>query len=213
MGSPASDPDSAAEEQPQRRVAINQGFWIGRSELSQSQWTRVMGNAPWSSGRNVREGDNFPAVYVTYDQSEEFCRTLTRRERQSGNLPNNWEFSIPTEEEWEYACRSGETTRYSFGESAAVLAEHGWFARNASLAGQRYAHEVCQLKPNRWNIFDMHGNVWEWCRSTADHKPYRGGSWMYPAELCRSASRGEYAPEERYNDLGIRLVLRETRKP
>ncbi len=146
----------------------------------------------------------------------EFCRKLTQQERAAGRLPEDWEYTLPTEAQWEYACRAGTT-----GAWAGELDAMAWYAKNSG----NTTHPVGQKQPNAWGLYDMHGNVWEWCRDWyADKLPggavtdpvgaasgafrvYRGGGWWLPADYCRSAYRNWSSPGDRGNDVGFRLAL------
>ena len=129
---------------------------------------------------------------------------------------------LPTEAQWEYACRAGTQTAYSFGDDAKQLGEYAWFFNNARNAGQAYAHQVAEKKPNPWGLHDMHGNVWEWCRDwrqlkapggtdpegtqESEKRVRRGGSWFDSFVNCRSANRHGYEPGIRYFHLGFRVA-------
>lgn len=146
----------------------------------------------------------------------------TRRE-----TPEGWEFRLPTEAEWEYACRAGTTTRFSYGEDKAELqlGDFGWFTRNSD----SMTHPVGVKQPNAWGLYDMHGNVWEWCldrwggllpggsitntpaAASGTLRGARGGSWLYEARSCRSANRDDYSAANKCGDLGMRVVLARTR--
>ena len=158
-----------------------------------------------------------PVEQVSWEDVTEFCRQLSALpdERQAGRG-----YRLPTEAEWEYACRAGTTTVYYFGNGESGLGDFGWFRRNA----RRVTHPVGQKKPNAWGLFDMHGNVWEWCSdgygdypkgvasdprgpSTGSFRVCRGGCWRVTAGYCRSAGRGRYGPTYRSSDLGFRLAL------
>ncbi|MEO2033591.1 MAG: formylglycine-generating enzyme family protein, partial [Planctomycetaceae bacterium] len=158
-----------------------------------------------------------PVEQVSWDDAVEFCRKLSSRaeEKSAG-----WVYRLPTEAEWEYACRAGTTTAYSFGDSEFELGEYAWFRENSNGT----THPVGEKRPNGWGLYDMHGNVWEWCQdwyadypsgalrhpmgpSTGSYRVFRGGSWNFPARYCRSAFRFLHTPVNRYNFLGFRLVL------
>jgi formylglycine-generating enzyme required for sulfatase activity len=208
-----------AGEFPQHEVRISKGFWIGRTEVTQGQYELVMNARPWSGKAYVQQDPNNPAVYVSWEDAVEFCRRLSKRE---GRM-----YRLPTEAEWEYACRAGTTSRFSFGDSDSALGDYAWFDGNADAAGQDYAHPVARKKPNAWGIYDMHGNVFEWCSDYYDRKYYsgspavdpngppaaksrslRGGSWDSGAELVRSSYRSDY-PVARGLLVGFRVVRSE----
>ncbi|MHC4538158.1 MAG: InlB B-repeat-containing protein [Planctomycetota bacterium] len=191
------------DEFPQHPVRISKGFWMGQTEVTQSQYTSVMNAQPWSAKAYVREDANNPAVYVSWDDAVEFCRKLSQQE---GRM-----YRLPTEAEWEYACRAGTATRFGFGESDLPLGDYAWFNGNADKAGQDYAHPVGQKKPNPWGMYDMHGNVLEWCSDYYDEKYYsnspsvdpygpssgishsvRGGSWDNGPSYLRCSYRSDY---------------------
>jgi formylglycine-generating enzyme required for sulfatase activity len=221
MGSPKSETDRSADED-QVPVALS-GYWLGRCEVTQRQWLAVMGTRPWSGKADVREGDAYPATYLSAADAEKFCEELTRRERLAGRLPAGWEFHLPSEAQWEYACRAGAATRFGFGDDPSKLGEVAWFSANALLGGEPYAHEVGKKSPNAWGLHDMHGNVWEWTRdwlqprlpggndpvvlATGDTRVVRGGSWNYRPEYGRAAYRGKYPATHWANDTGFRVAL------
>ena len=164
MGSPNSDSSAEDNETPQHQVKITKPFYLGVYEVTQSQYERVMESRPWqgsnleeAQGRiHVREDPDYPATCLSHDEAVEFCRRLSTLE--------GVEYRLPTEAEWEYACRAGTTTTYSFGDDASTLEQYAWYDRNAWNTGERYAHRVGRTRPNFWSLYDMHGNVFEWCR-------------------------------------------------
>src|SRR5262249_14961990 len=145
------------------------------------------------------EGPRFPMYFVNYNEVSEFCRKLTERERQEGRLPSEWEYRLPSEAQWEYACRAGTTTRFAFGDDEAELEKYGWYEKNSN----GMSHEVGQKPANAWGFHDMHGNVQEWCRDWfGDKLPggpnpgvlkqsgarvKHGGNWSDSAPRCASA--------------------------
>ena len=189
-----------------------------------------MGTKPWKITEDEAEdedippqGDNYPAVYISWDDATEFCAKLTALEHKSGKIPANQTYRLPTEAEWEYACRAGTTTAYSFGDDESSLGEYAWYIHNSDSK----LHEVATKKPNPWGLFDMHGNVWEWCEDwhedslSGGNDPkgpsagsgddrggpvVRGGYWSDPASYCRSALRTYYGPASRYDYGGFRIV-------
>ncbi len=205
-------------------VTLTKPFRFGLHEVTQGQWKTVMGTEPWKGREFVHEGENVAATHVSWTEATEFCHKLTDRERIAGTLPKDWEYSLPTEAEWEYACRAGTTTKYMFGDADSDLSKYAWYDSNAKNAGEAYAHEVASKKTNPWGLYDVHGNVSEWCpnywhgdalqRGTDSKGPsersdrvYRGGSWNISAGGCRSASRGKSAPSSRYEYVGFRVAL------
>jgi sulfatase modifying factor 1 len=221
MGSP-KDEKGRNDDENQVQVTLSKGFWLGQYEVTQSEWQRVMQTTPWSEKDNVKEGDSYPATYASWDDAVKFCEKLTEQERTAGRLPEGWSYTLPTEAQWEYACRAGTKSRFSFGDDDSDLEEYAWFYKNAPHTGERYAHLVGQKKANSWGLFDMHGNVCEWCRdryakelaggtdplgpSTGSGRVYRGGCWDDPAGYCGSAYRNWFAPARRDILVGFRLA-------
>ena len=211
MGSSNGDSD----ETPVTHVQITRPFWLGKTEVTQVQWEAVMGRNP-----SKFSGSERPVENVSYDDAMEFCRKLTARERAAGRLTSGYEYTLPTEAQWEYACRAGTTSDY-----VGSLDAMGWCQENS---GNR-THPVGQQPANAWGLYDMRGNVWEWCRDWyADRLPGvtvrdpvgpssgvcrigRGGCWFNSATLCRSAYRYRFGPGERDNSLGFRLALSSVR--
>lgn len=215
------------------KVLVSQGYWLGKYEVTQSEWKRVMATEPWSRDPfpkgirgiqvNVKEGAGYPATFVTWDNAVEFCRKLTEQEHDAGRLPENWEYSLPTEVQWERACRARTETKYNFGDDESTLGDHAWFRDNARDAAEDYAHQVGQKKANAWGLFDMHGNVCEWCQdrfavnlaggadpagpASSSFRVNRGGSFCDVARRCRSADRNGNTPSFRDDDLGFRIAL------
>ncbi len=199
------------DEMPQHQVRITQPFYLGKYEVTQREWQAVMGNNPSGS-----QGDlNRPVEMVSWNDVQEFIQKLNAKEGGA-------KYRLPTEAEWEYACRADSTTAYSFGDDPNQLGEYAWYKDNSG----RKTHPVGQLKPNAWGLYDMHGNVWEW---VADHwynnyknapndgrawiddprgasRVVRGGSWGDVALDCRAAFRGHDAPDRRDFGLGFRLA-------
>jgi formylglycine-generating enzyme required for sulfatase activity len=208
-------------------VNLSHGFWLGQTPVTQAQWQRVMPTVPWKGHMFVKEGNYYPATYVSYDDAMAFCEKLTQEERQAGRLPSTWRYTLPTETQWEYACRAGTTTRFSFGNNETSLDAYAWFDRNALEVNETYAHQVASKRANPWGLFDMHGSATQWCRNafsdkTSDSGPdsrsgksfraVRGGDWSCSARGCRSAARIAYAPDDRRNALGFRVALESVTK-
>ncbi|MDR1817370.1 MAG: formylglycine-generating enzyme family protein [Puniceicoccales bacterium] len=207
----------AYDEKPVHRVEITKAFYLGKTEVTQAQWKAVMGNN--SSNFNVDiNGDNLPVRNVSWNDAVEFCKKLTDQKHTDGTLPLEWRFALPTEAQWEYACRAGTTGDYA---GTGNLDDMGWYNGNSA----NTTHPVAQRQPNSWGFYDMHGNGWEWCadlyaddyyaRSPATdpsgprsggERVARGGSWTTSAATCRSAYRVGCGATIRFNVLGFRVV-------
>jgi formylglycine-generating enzyme required for sulfatase activity len=221
MGSPKDEKDRRKDED-QVHVTLTKGFWLGQHEVTQSEWQHVMQTTPWRSANNVKEGNDIPATYVSWDDAMKFCETLTNQEHIASRLPQGWKYTLPTEAQWEYAGRAGAKSRFSFGDDESELGNNAWFAKNAKDAGEAYAHSVGQKRPNSWGLNDIHGNVWEWCSncyvkelsggtdpnetSGSPNRVLRGGSWTAMASNCRLAYRGWRTPDNRADWLGFRVA-------
>jgi len=227
MGSPKSEKDRNNDED-QVGVTLTRGYWLGQYEVTQSEWKRVMSIEPWKGKTLTKEGDDFPATWVSWRDATDFCRRLTEQERQAGHLPDNWEYALPTEAQWERTCRAGTETKYSFGDDESKLGDYAWFENNAWYAREHhYAHQIGQKKANPWGLCNMHGNVWEWCRDVyaeklsggrdpvvksdeeteASVRVVRGGSWISDAASCRSGYRNWGRPVSRLPTVSFRVAL------
>jgi len=195
MGSPPGEADRGVEEGPQHKVSITKPFYMGVTEVTQGQWFAVMGTKPWSGEGNVKEGDDFPATYVSWDDAVEYCEKLSAKDGKTCRLP--------TEAEWEYACRGGTSSPYGFGSNTGKLSEYGWWggvSHDGNAKDEECAHTVGGKRSNEFGLYDMHGNVNEWCQDIYNDKAYsrrsditqdpvstfgseyrvlRGGSWGY----------------------------------
>jgi formylglycine-generating enzyme required for sulfatase activity len=229
MGSPASEPGHRANE-GQAEVTLAAGFWLAKYEVTQSEWENVMHTTPWRGQKGVLEGDNYPASFISWHDAMKFCELMTQYEHEAGRLPAGWKYSLPSETQWEYACRAGTATAFSFGDDAAPLNDYGWYDGNTVRRGERFAHSIGQKQPNAWGLCDMHGNVYEWCldaapqsssgtsgekggsSSAASRRADRGGGWEDPAGKARSPSRDFNPPDERNAHLGFRLAIVPTGK-
>ena len=219
MGSPAGEKNRQPDEK-QVAVTLTKSFWLGKTEVTQGQWKEVMGTAPWKGKDDVLTDKDCPASYVDWHEATAFCQKLTGLEHKAGKLPAGESYRLPTDAEWEYACRAGTTTAYSFGDDEKQLGNFGWFAGNT--AGEQYAHAVGMKKPNPWGLHDMHGNVWEWCSDwygnalpggtdpvgpgKGSFRVFRGGYWGNNPGHCRSANRRSSAPSIRNSSLGFRVA-------
>jgi formylglycine-generating enzyme required for sulfatase activity len=194
------------------KVTLTQAFELGQYEVTQEQYEKLMGKTP----SKFKGKQKNPVERVRWDEAVEFCRKLSElpAEKKAGHV-----YRLPTEAEWEYACRAGTKTKYSFGDSESELGDYAWYVKNSG----RTTHAVGGKKPNTWGLYDMHGNVWEWCQDWYDDYPsgsvtdptgaasgslrvYRGGSWDCRSDRCRSAYRFRNAPVYRDGDLGFRVL-------
>jgi formylglycine-generating enzyme required for sulfatase activity len=207
MGSPLREKERGNNE-IQHQVAISNSFYMQTTEVTQAQWYAVMGDNP-----SHFKGADLPVDRVSYKDIEGFIQKLNKIDKAA-------KYRLPTEAEWEYACRAGSKTAFCFGDEASRLGEYAWYKGNAG----DQTHPVGKKKRNAWGLYDMHGNVWEWCQDWFGDYPsasvtdpggppsgsacvMRGGSWFYRAEYCRSAERGSNPPNLRNNRIGFRLVL------
>jgi formylglycine-generating enzyme required for sulfatase activity len=230
MGSPPAERGHRPDE-AQVEVTLSRGFWTARQEVTQGQWTRVMGTFPDRlPSAAFGEGDGFPVYWINFDEAEAFCSELTRRGHRSGALPAGWEFRLPTEAQWEYACRAGTITATAFGDSLGrQQANFGGGSADRTVRASGRARSVGSYPANPWGIHDMHGNVWEWCRDyyharlpggtdpdLRDLKGVpnrdgtysrvrRGGAWIEPEWACRSACRLRYESHRRSDHIGFRV--------
>ena len=203
------------------RVILTHGFWLAKTEVTQAQYEAVMGH---NRSTFVSSGPNAPAEDFSWLQAMEFCRKLTDRERARGAVPAGWEYTLPTEAQWEYACRAGTTTVWSFGNNESEFHKYGNFIQDNEHDGTA---PVGEFRPNPWGFFDMHGNVSEWCRDAIDpddceypagsvndplvtsgpERVFRGGGWGSTAAECCSAVRESSQPAHWLNHLGMRAAL------
>ena len=215
----------ATDDEAPVQVTLSRGFWLCETEVTQGQFRRVMQPTPWKGELYVKEGSDYAASYISYDEAVAYCETLTAQERSAGRLPAGWNYTLPTEAQWEYACRAGTTTEYSFGDEESRLGDYGWWGGlvgEGNAKTEQYAHRVGQKKSNPWGLQDMHGNVWEWCAdwyevklpggrdpvgaSSGSSRVNRGGSWYNRASYCRSAFRRMNSPDYRSGSLGFRVA-------
>jgi formylglycine-generating enzyme required for sulfatase activity len=217
------------KEQPQHRAEITHAFYCGVTEVTQEEWKAVMGTEPWKGSKRVREGAKYAASCISWEAAADFCHRLTRRERIADGLGPTDVYRLPTEAEWEYACRGGTTTMYSFGDNWTDLDNYGWYGGlfdDGNAKGEPYPHQVGRKRPNEWGLYDMHGNVFEWCQDAYDKDYYkqstacdpvnlseialrvlRGGAWGSGPEGCRSAYRGSAQRYDRTDEeRGFRVV-------
>jgi formylglycine-generating enzyme required for sulfatase activity len=221
MGSPTNEVDRRYTEGPQTLVTITRGFWIGKHEVTQGEYTAVMGSNPsWFSG-----DANRPVEQVAWSDATNYLARLTQRERSAGLIATNALYRLPTEAEWEYACRAGSSTRFSYGDDPGYtnLTDYAWYGNNS--AGT--THPAGLKLPNPWGLYDMYGNVWEWCHDWYDgsvgypggvavdpqgaaagsFRAIRGSAFDDYAMNCRSAMRNNYLPFNPNRYIGFRVVL------
>ena len=210
MGSPDSDKDAFKWEKPQHRVRITKPFYLGKYSVTQEQWQTLMGSNP-----SHFKGPKNPVENVNWDDCQQFLGKLNAQVGSGAG-----KFQLPSEAQWEYACRAGSKTKYCFGDDDSKLGDYAWYDANSD----RKTHPVGEKKPNAWGLYDMHGNVWEWCQDWWKDGYYkespvddptgptggsirvaRGGGWDDPAGYCRSALRGNLEPGLRNGNLGLRV--------
>jgi formylglycine-generating enzyme required for sulfatase activity len=218
MGSPESE-EGRKENETQHKVTISKDYYLGVYEVTQAQYEKVMGKNPsYFQGAIVgNENANLPVENVSWDDTVEFCKKLSDlpEEKKAGRL-----YRLPTEAEWEYACRAGSKAAYSFGANSKTLGDYAWFGESSG----SQTHPVGEKKANAWGLYDMHGNVWEWCSDWYGVYPkgavsdpvgppegsprvFRGGGWDNWAEHCRSANRSGIVPSHRNDLCGFRVAL------
>jgi formylglycine-generating enzyme required for sulfatase activity len=225
------------DERPPHQVTITKGYSLGKYEVTRGQfaafvkatsyktdaekigkaggrpanggWTEIAG-LNWQN-TNFTQADDHPAVCISWNDAKSFCDWAGKKSGRTVRLP--------TEAEWEYACRAGTKTRWSFGDSEGAMGEYGWYDKNSGMQTQ----PVGRKRPNAWGLYDMHGNVWEWCEdwwgpysgdakdplgpASGSERVVRGGCWVYGAIPCRSAFRGDDVPSMRNSHVGFRVCL------
>jgi len=210
IGSPRTAKGRHESEDPRRRVTISRPFYMGATEVTQAQWKAVMNTQPWDGQTSAKTGADHPAGYISWHDATAFCTALSKKTGRT--------IRLPTEAEWECACRAGTTTAYSFGDDSSKLGDYAWYHGNAEGKGDKSAHSVGTKKPNAWGLYDMHGNVWEWCADWANTRDseglatkkcrvLRGGAWSHDHVSCRAAYGGMNVPASRCNFIGFRVVV------
>jgi formylglycine-generating enzyme required for sulfatase activity len=197
-------------------VTLTRDFWLGKYEVTQRDYQALTGKNPSSF-----QGDpNRPVEKVRYYEALDYCAAITRRENEAGRLPSGLAYRLPTEAEWEYACRAGTTNLFSFGDDADIADQYAWTLENSDAT----THPVGLKQPNPWGLHDLHGNVWEWTLdwfgeypsvSSKDpigppqgtFKVFRGGSWNHAVEFARSRNRFSMPPTNGIYFVGFRLAL------
>ncbi|MBN1436089.1 MAG: formylglycine-generating enzyme family protein [Sedimentisphaerales bacterium] len=198
-------------EHPRHLVRITRPFYMSTTEVTQSQFESVMGSNPSCFADNP----NYPVEQASWDQAVEFCRRLSEAEGRC--------YHLPTEAQWEYACRAGTETVFYFGDDDAELGQYAWYYDSVD---EGHPFDVGQKLPNEWGLYDMHGNVAEWCQdrsaddyyaesptddptgpSIGGHRMLRGGAWNSDSKFCRSAMRFHNAPGVQYHYFGFRVCV------
>jgi formylglycine-generating enzyme required for sulfatase activity len=229
MGSSQAEKDAAVQAgakpewvapEVQHQVTLTQGFWLADSACTQALWQAITGSNP----ANFKDSPQNPVEQVSWDDCQQFLSKLNGRVSGGG-------FRLPSEAQWEYACRAGTTTAFSFGST--ITPEQVNYDGNFPFAGaakglyRQKTVPVKSLPPNGWGLYEMHGNVWQWCNdwygdfsgsaerdpagpSSGSGRVYRGGSWSSGARNCRSAVRGWLTPDYRYSRLGFRIAAQAT---
>jgi formylglycine-generating enzyme required for sulfatase activity len=214
LGSPDTDKESYANERPAHEVRISTPFYLGDCPVTQRQWKMVMGA---DNNPSYYKGDDLPVENVSWEEAKEFCRRLSElpEEKAAGRV-----YGLPTEAQWEYACRAGTRGLYFFGDDPGRLGKYAWFEGNS----KDTTHPVGSRDPNPWGLYDMHGNVCQWCEDWFDsyrsrpvtdpvggldgfRRVYRGGAWNSSAWRCRDAARASEAPKVGSPTIGFRVAL------
>ena len=227
MGSPEVEPSRDGDE-VLRAVTLASGFWLGKYEVTQAQWQRIMGNNP-----SHFKGAKLPVEKISWAAAKSFCAKLTERERNAGRLPAGWAYQLPTEAQWEYACRAGTNSAWSFGNTPQDIDKRINFAdKSSNMQGAQKEYDDGfeftapggSFPANPWGFHEMHGNVFEWCSdwygkndpvpardpvgpSSGSEKVFRGGSWALPTVFSRSARRDKNQPILESAFLGLRVCL------
>jgi formylglycine-generating enzyme required for sulfatase activity len=229
MGSPTNEVDRHGDEGPQTAVTISRGFWMGKYEVTQGEYLAVMSSNPSIFTTNDFNGNPIspdltrPVESVRWSDATNYCARLTQQERGVGRIATNSVYRLPTEAEWEYACRGCTSTPFSYGDDPGYtsLTKYAWYSDNST----NMTHPVGQKLPNPWGLYHMHGNVWEWCQdwydtypggialdpqgpATGSNRVCRGGGWSNLGRACRSAGRNRADPGGGNAGLfGFRVVL------
>jgi formylglycine-generating enzyme required for sulfatase activity len=217
MGSPTDEIGRKDAEETQHKVTITKAFYMQATEVTQGQWKAVMGTMPWRGKSHVKQGPTYAATFVSWNDAIAYCKKLSEKEGKR--------YRLPTEAEWEYACRAGTDTAWSFGDDEKEIGDYAWYRENAYLAGAQYPHQVGLKEPNAFGLYDMHGNVYEWCHdyykvdyykqspeqdpqgpASSSQRVVRGASWNLGTRDTRTARRTGSVANDRYDDLGFRLV-------
>ncbi len=207
MGSPKEE-KQLWDEEIQHKVTLTKGFYMGVHLVTQEQWVEIMDNNP----SHFKGEKNLPVEQISWNDCQEFIKKLRDKDKRS--------YRLPSEAEWEFACRAGTTTAYHFGFDKSMLGQYAWYDQNS----ESKTHPVGQKKANEWGLFDMYGNVFEWCQDWCGDYPQkdvvdpqgpekgvgrvlRGNCWFGYSRDCRSAIRGRHLPDSRGHSFGCRLCF------
>ncbi|HVC94095.1 MAG TPA: formylglycine-generating enzyme family protein [Pirellulales bacterium] len=214
MGAAEDEDGADDDEKPRHLVRISRGFYLGIHEVTQDEYEKVKGTPDFPRGGDL------PVTGVAAVDAEEFCRLLTDREHSAARLPMEAIYRLPTEAEWEYAARAGTATKWYSGDNDKQLDGYAWYSQNS---GDK-THPVGEKLQNAWGLFDMHGNVWEWCSDwygpygdaavvadpagpkEGERRVLRGGAFSDNASIVRSADRSYSASTSRDTNFGFRVV-------
>jgi len=180
MGSPQTETEREDDEDPQHEVTISKPFYMGIYEVTQAQWRAVMDSEPWEGKKYVKSGPGNAASRISWDNASKYCQILSKKTGKK--------IALPTEAQWEYACRAGSKTAYYFGDDASKLGDYAWYKKNASDKNEWYPHATGQKIPNSWGLYDMHGNVAEWCCDRYDGEFYARAENVDP----ENTTKGEF---------------------
>lgn len=203
-------------------VTITRDYWIGKYEVTQGEFMNLMGKNP----SHFTGDSNRPVEKVTFFDATNYCSLLTRRERDGGRLPPEYEYRLPTEAEWEFACRAGSTNLFSFGNDSKAGDPFAWTGENS----EAMSHPVGQKRANDLGLFDIHGNVWEWCLDwfapyapgpqkdpigppTGKFKVFKGGGWNQDIDYARTQNRFMMSPSNGIHFVGFRIALGHPQPP
>jgi formylglycine-generating enzyme required for sulfatase activity len=222
MGSPTTEAGRQADREDEHNVSLTKGFYLGKYEVTQAQYEAVIGSNP--SEFKATGNGNRPVEKVNWTEAVAFCTQLTTQEQAAGRLPAGWAYVLPTESQWEYACRAGTTTAYSWGATiASSNTNYNWDGAHNTGNDFKQTRDVGQYAANPWGFFDMHGNVWEWTadwyqagilpatrwsilqvRLSGSSRVQRGGSWYDAGRSCVQPAATN-TPGRRSNNIGFRV--------
>ena len=203
-------------------ITLTSDYWLSKYETDQGEYAALMGKNPSKFVGDLHR----PVEKVSHLDAQAYCAEVSRRERSAGHLPANYAYRLPTEAEWEYACRAGSTNRFSFGEETGEADKYAWTDENSEAT----SHPVGQKLPNAWGLYDMHGNVWEWVQdwfaqypvesqtnpvgpSTSKFKVFRGGGWNNEIQFARSGNRFMMGVSNGIHFVGFRMALGRVQDP